>query len=72
MISRSRTPLVASPRDFDSIAACNLSLYRTLMNLFSVLSLKDGPGRLLDQWNQGKSLLAVWMLNVEVRSFGFS
>jgi len=72
LIARSRTPLVASPRDFDSIADCNLSLHRTLMNLFSVLSLKDGPGGLLDQWNQGKSLLAVWMLNVEVRIFGFS
>jgi len=41
------------------------------MSLFSVLSLKDGPGGLLDQWNHGKSLLAVWMLKDGVENLVF-
>jgi hypothetical protein len=42
------------------------------MNLFSILSLKDGPGGLFYLWNHGKSLLLVWLLKDEVRIFGFS
>ena len=68
MIARSKT-LRGSLRCFDGTADCNLSLDRTLMNPFSVLSLKDGPGGVLDRWNHGKSLLAFRMLNAEVRIF---
>jgi hypothetical protein len=70
--ARSRTHFGGSLRNFDSITDCRLSLYRTLMNLFSFLSPKYGPGGLFHLWNDGKSLLLVWMLKDEVWFFFFS